>query len=576
MHATLLGQDVPALSGTVFDVVAGGLGPLSAALMAYQHATLQLEQETEEEGGLQALEKAHEALDQADGWGAHQRVAETLSQVSLEANVPFASLSGGLKRRALLARALVADPALLLLDEPTNHMDMASIQWLERFLKQEFGGRNPGKALMFISHDRMFLDRMATRILDLDRGRVTDWPGDYATYRRGREVAMEVETAQNALFDKKLAQEEVWIRQGIKARRTRNEGRVRALKQLRRERLARREKLGTVRMQLDVNERSGQQVVKVQGVSYHYEGQTLIRDFSTLIQRGDKVGVMGPNGSGKTTLLRLLLGELAPQTGRVRMGTRLDVAYFDQLRAVLDDNKTVQESVGDGQQEVDFQGKRRHIISYLQDFLFTPDRARSPVRILSGGERNRLLLARLFLKSSNVLVMDEPTNDLDVETLELLEALLVDYSGTLLLVSHDRAFLNHVVTSTLVFEGEGRVGEYVGGYDDWLAQRPEGPAPSSAKPSIPTPAKRPDRVRVKKMSFKEKQELESLPERIEIWETEQATLHATMADPDSYRAQEGGRWTHEEMKATTARLAFLEKTLAQAYERWQALEVLSG
>ena len=563
MRTARLEQDVPAtFSGTVFDVVAGGLGPLSGSLMAYHHASLRLEQGGDA-ASLQALEQAQEALDRQNGWGAQQQVAEIVSQMSLEPSMDFAILSGGLKRRVMLARALVAKPNLLLLDEPTNHMDLDAIQWLETFLLQESGGRNNSGALFFISHDRLFLDRLATRILELDRGQLTSWPGNYNSYRERKELALETESMQNALFDKKLAQEEVWIRQGIQARRTRNEGRVRALERLRLERVARRDKQGKVRLQLDEGERSGKQVIEVRNITHAYDGLPVVRDFSTLIHRGDKVGVIGANGSGKTTLLRLLLGELSPEKGRVRLGTRLEIAYFDQLRSLLDENKTVQESVGEGRHEVTFQGKVRHIISYLQDFLFTPDRARSPVKILSGGERNRLLLARLFLKPSNVLVMDEPTNDLDVETLELLEGLLVDYTGTLLLVSHDRAFLNNVVTNTLVFEGEGRIGEYVGGYDDWLAQRPQAVKLPSIKP--PAPTKKPEKSPKNKLSFKEQQELAALPGQIEALEVEQNSLHTTLADPDFYRDIIGSQTTH-------ARLEVVERSLVETYSRWQFLE----
>ena len=563
MRTARLEQDVPAaFSGTVFDIVAGGLGPLSRALMAYHHASSRLEQGGDA-SSLQALERAQEALDRQNGWGAQQRVAEIASQMSLEPSMDFSTLSGGLKRRVLLARALVAEPNLLLLDEPTNHMDLDAIQWLETFLLQESGGRNNSGALFFISHDRLFLDRLATRILELDRGQLTSWPGNYNSYRQRKALALETEVMQNALFDKKLAQEEVWIRQGIQARRTRNEGRVRALERLRLERQARRDKQGKVRLQLDVGERSGKQVIEARGITYAYNGLPVVRDFSTTILRGDKVGVIGANGSGKTTLLRLLLGELFPEKGLVRLGTRLEIAYFDQLRSLLDENKTVQESVGEGRHEVTFQGKSRHIISYLQDFLFTPDRARSPVKILSGGERNRLLLARLFLKPSNVLVMDEPTNDLDVETLELLEGLLVDYAGTLLLVSHDRAFLNNVVTSTLVFEGEGRVGEYVGGYDDWLAQRPQKVESPWIKPVAP--ARKTESSPKKKLSFKEQQALAMLPEQIEALETEQNNLHTTLAAPDFYRDIIGSQ-------TASRRLEEVERALAEAYSYWQLLE----
>lgn len=581
LRVARLTQEVPeGLAGTVWEVVAGGLGALSGFLTAYHQASLQLERAGGKASALQALEEAHEALDRVAGWGDQQRVTEILSQMSLEPDTPFTALSGGLKRRVLLARALATDPDLLLLDEPTNHLDLDAIQWLENFLKPETGGRTYRGTLFFVSHDRLFLDRLATRILELDRGRLTDWPGDYAAYRQRKETLLEVETAQQALFDKKLALEESWIRQGIQARRTRNEGRVRALERLRRERQARREQPGTVRMSLATGERSGKMVVEARQVTYSYDHIPFIRHFSTRIQRGDKVGIIGPNGAGKTTLLRLLLGELKPDEGTIHLGTRLEVAYFDQLRTRLDDHKTVIESVGEGRQEVFFNGKTRHIISYLQDFLFTPDRARSPISILSGGERNRLLLARLFLKSSNVLVMDEPTNDLDVETLELLEALLVDYTGTLLLVSHDRTFLNNVATSTLVFEGNGEIGEYVGGYDDWLAQRPAptlspqpapkgGEAARKEEPAQPRKEER-NRGRKRRLSFKEQQELAALPRQIEMLEEEQKTLFQRVAEPDFYRR------ANSEVVATTSRLNALEEELAVAYERWQTLEALAN
>ncbi len=571
LRVARLEQEVPeGLSGTVLEVVTSGLGAVRGGLTAYHQASLRVE--SGEASALQSLAEAHEALDRLDGWGDQQRVSEILSQMSLPADRPFADLSGGLKRRVLLARALVTAPDLLLLDEPTNHLDLEAIQWLETFLKPETGGRGYGGTLFFVSHDRLFLDRLATRILELDRGRLTDWPGDYAAYRRRKETALEVETAQQALFDKRLALEESWIRQGIQARRTRNEGRVRALERLRRERRARREQTGTVRLQLATGDLSGKVVVEARQVTYCHDGVPLIRDFSTLIQRGDKVGVIGANGVGKTTLLRLLLGELTPDQGTIRLGTRLEVAYFDQLRAQLDEGKTVIESVGGGRQEIVFNGKTRHIISYLQDFLFTPDRARSPVGILSGGERNRLLLAALFLKPSNVLVMDEPTNDLDVETLELLEALLVDYAGTVLLVSHDRTFLNHVATCTLVFEAEGRVGEYVGGYDDWLAVAPQAVKKGPDVVAVAVLSKGEGRVRERKkrLSFKEQQELTALPGQIGAMEEEQETLHRTVADPAFYRRGA------DEIVATTTRLEQLERSLALAYERWQQLEELAG
>ncbi|MEO5339217.1 MAG: ATP-binding cassette domain-containing protein [Magnetococcus sp. MYC-9] len=560
---------------TLMKLLAGELQPDSGELIRQKGLRVaRLEQEVPRNLAGTVLEVV--TLDRLEGWGNQQRAAEILSQMSLPAEADFAQLSGGMKRRVLLARALVTGPDLLLLDEPTNHLDLEAIQWLEEFLLPSAGGRGYRGTLFFVSHDRLFLDRLATRILELDRGRLTDWPGDYAAYRRRKETALEVESAQQALFDKKLAQEESWIRQGIQARRTRNEGRVRALERLRRERRARREQSGNARLQLASGELSGKRVVEVRHIQYTYAGRPLIRDFSTRIQRGDKVGVIGANGVGKSTLLRLLLGELRPDQGTVQLGTRLEVAYFDQLRSLLDENRTVIDSVGEGRQEILFNGKTRHIMSYLQDFLFSPERARSPVSVLSGGERNRLLLARLFLRPANVLVMDEPTNDLDVETLELLESLLVAYTGTLLLVSHDRAFLNNVVTSTLVFEGDGRIGEYVGGYDDWLAQRPP-PAerdsvPGTGRGEEPSRSKPEPRIRerTRRLSFKEQQELALLPGRIETLETEQAHLHAAVATPEFYRRGA------DEVVATTRRLEELEQLLATAYERWQLLEELAN
>ncbi|WP_130471635.1 ATP-binding cassette domain-containing protein [Candidatus Magnetaquicoccus inordinatus] len=574
MRVARLEQEIPEqLSGTVLEVITDGLGPLCHALTSFHQASQELAQEQTPQA-LSVMSRAQELLDHLDGWAVQQRVMELTSLLSLPVDLPFVTLSGGLKRRVLLARALISEPDLLLLDEPTNHLDVEAIQWLEDFFRAENSSRTYRGTLFFVSHDRLFLDRLATRILELDRGRLSDWPGDYATYRHRKEAVLEAELQQQAQFDKKLAQEESWIRQGIQARRTRNEGRVRALERLRRQRRQRREQTGVVRLQAESGELSGKIVVETKQISYHYAGVPIIRNLTTTIQRGDKIGIIGPNGVGKTTLLRLLLGELPPEQGSVRLGTRLEVAYFDQLRSRLDENKTVLEAVADGQQEILFHGKRRHIMGYLQDFLFSPERARSPVSVLSGGERNRLLLARLFLRPSNVLVMDEPTNDLDVETLELLEALLVDYSGTVLLVSHDRTFLNHVVTSTLVFSGGGEIIEYVGGYDDWLAQRPA-PLPSTPAHSPPatgkikTESKPRERERKRRLSFKEQQELAALPGRIEELESEQQQLHQQVADPAFYRRGS------EEILATTSRLSSLDNALAEAYERWQVLEQLA-
>ncbi len=454
--------------------------------------------------------------------------------MKLDPRAPFETLSAGLKRRVVLARGLVRDPDVLLLDEPTNHLDIEAISWLEEFLLRH------GGTLLFVTHDRMFLQRLATRIVELDRGGLIDWSCDYVAFQKRKAAALEAEAGQWAEFDKKLAREEVWVRQGVKARRTRNEGRVRELEKLREARRARREREGLVRMRVQEARRSGKLVIEAEGVSCGYGSELpVIRDFSTLIMRGDKVGIIGPNGSGKTTLLRLLLGELPPRQGGVRHGVHLQVAYFDQLRAQLDEDKSVLDNLSDGSDTILFNGRPRHLMGYLQDFLFSPERARSPVRILSGGERNRLLLARLFAKPSNLLIMDEPTNDLDTETLELLEELLLDYPGTLLLVSHDRAFLNNVVTSTLVFEGEGRVGEYVGGYDDWLRQRPPASPEKAEKAAARSEKPRPVRERRPTLSFKEQRELEALPPRIESLEAEQAELVQTLSDPSFYR-QGGG------------------------------------
>ncbi|MBM4055541.1 MAG: ATP-binding cassette domain-containing protein [Planctomycetes bacterium] len=493
--------------------------------------------------------------------GRHQ-IDKTTSQMQLDPHAQFNTLSSGLKRRVLLARGLVCDPDILLLDEPTNHLDIDSINWLEEFLLRYDG------TLLFVTHDRSFLKKLATRIIELDRGVLSSWTCNYETFLMRKQAVLDAEEKQNALFDKKLAQEEKWIRQGIKARRTRNEGRVRELEKMRKIRSERRQRTGTALLQMQESERSGAVVIKVEGATYGYDTNPVINNFSTTIMRGDKVGIIGPNGSGKTTLLRLLLGQLTLQKGTVRHGTQLQIAYFDQLRAQLDENKSVFDNIGEGNDVITFNGKPRHVISYLQNFLFSPDRARVSVKILSGGERNRLLLARLFTKPSNVLVMDEPTNDLDVETLELLEELLLDYQGTLLLVSHDRAFLNNVVTSTLVFEGEGRINEYVGGYDDWLRQRVvtvQDDSPAKQPVSGIEPENKQSR-RPRKLSYKEKRELESLPHQIESMETEQKQLFQTMSDPIFY--QKG----KDEIEKLKGRASALECELAEAFQRWEILE----
>ncbi|MCM2355918.1 MAG: ATP-binding cassette domain-containing protein [Arenimonas sp.] len=563
-----LAQEVPqGLGGTVFDVVALGLGELGADLARYHHLLHDgADIDMVELGNVQAR------IDAGNGWQIEQRVEQVISKLDLPEDADFAALSGGMKRRVLLAQALVAAPDVLLLDEPTNHLDIESIAWLEEFLKN-FGG-----SVVFVTHDRQFLRNLATRILEIDRGQVTSWPGDYENFLRRREERLHAEAQANALFDKKLAQEEVWIRQGIKARRTRNEGRVTALKAMRRERAERREQQGNVRMAAASADKSGKRVFEAKDVDFAYGDRVLVKGFSTVIQRGDKVGLIGPNGSGKTTLLKLLLGQLQPTAGEIRTGTNLEVAFFDQLRGALREDWNALDNVSEGREFIEINGARKHVMGYLQDFLFSPERALAPITKLSGGERNRLLLAKLFAKPSNVLVMDEPTNDLDVETLELLEELLIDYQGTLILVSHDRELIDNVVTSSLVMEGNGRVGDYVGGYSDWLRQRPMAAriaAASAASPRLtpqvaptpkPAPATTPAAPAKRKLSYKEQRELDELPARIEALDGEIAALTARIQDPAFYRQPA------EEVTAANARLAALQAELEQAYARWQALE----
>ncbi len=497
-------------------------------------------------------------------WRRKQQVETVLSKSNLDGRLECESLSAGMKRRVLLAKALVRRPDLLLLDEPTNHLDLDGICWLEDFLLRL------GTTLVFVTHDRMFLRKLATRIVEIDRGQLTGWDCDHPTYLKRKQAALEAETRQQALFDKKLAREETWIRKGIMARRTRNEGRVRALEAMRQERRQRRELPGQARMRLQEAQRTGRLVIKADGVSFAYGDEPVIRDLSTTIMRGDKIGVIGPNGSGKTTLLRLLLGELRPRQGSVRHGTSLQVAYFDQLHAELDEEQSVQDNVSGGSDSVVVDGKKKHILGYLQDFLFTPDRARSPVKRLSGGERNRLLLARLFTKPANVLVMDEPTNDLDSETLELLEEILIEYQGTLLIVSHDRDFLNNVVTSTLVLQGQGLVKEYAGGYDDWLVQRKEDETPQppkrTAHAQLKREAAREDRPR--RLKYGEQLELRALPGKIEKLEKTIAEVHAAMSDPEFYEQD------HAEITKAADELKQLEEELAGTYARWEELEAL--
>ncbi|MGD2057012.1 MAG: ATP-binding cassette domain-containing protein [Gammaproteobacteria bacterium] len=560
-----LAQEVPLVSrDTVFDVVAGGLSGLGQLLSEYHHAATQLAQ-SPAPGDIENLANLQHRLEAADGWKLEQRVETVLSRLRLEGNAGFHTLSGGWQRRVMLARALVCEPDVLLLDEPTNHLDIEAIAWLEAFLREYTG------ALLFVSHDRAFVRRLATRILELDRGRLTSWPGDYDAYLQGKAEQLEVEARHAVQFDRKLSREEAWIRQGIKARRTRNEGRVRALQALREERRRRRERAGRAKLQLEEGTLSGKRVLEAEGIGKRFGEQAVIRDFSVIIQRGDRIGIIGPNGAGKSTLIRLLLGELPPDGGRIRRGTGLQVAYFDQQREQLDPQATVMESVADGSRRVTIQGRSRHVAGYLQEFLFPPERLHSPVSSLSGGERNRLLLARLFARPANLLVMDEPTNDLDVETLERLEEVLLDYRGTLLLVSHDREFLDNVVTSTLVFEGEGRIGEYIGGYSDWQRQVAGAPPPAIREPqSTVAPAAPVRGSPPRKLSYKDRRELEALPARIETLEKELGRLQDTVNAAAFYRQSQ------EEITTTLADLERLNAELGACYARWEALEAVQS
>jgi len=496
----------------------------------------------------------------SDGVDPHEarlKIEQTTSQLDLDPEIELATLSGGQKRRALLAGALILDPDLLMLDEPTNHLDINAINWLEGFLLRL------KKTMVFISHDRTFIGNLATRIVELDRGRLQDYRCNYKTFLERRQDVLNAEDKEWARFDQKLAEEEVWIRKGIKARRTRNMGRVRELMKMRDERRQRRDRTGNVKLQLETAERSGQMVMEAKGLNFTFPDRLIIDDFSTRIMRGDRIGLIGPNGSCKSTLLKILTGQLQPTGGTLRQGTNLQIAYFDQLRDQLDENKSVKDTLADEHDQVIIGGKPRHVYGYLQDFLFTPERARTPVRVLSGGEKNRLLLARLFLNPANVLILDEPTNDLDMETLDLLEELLLDFKGTVLLVSHDRSFLNNVVTSSLVFSGDGKIEEVIGGYDDWLATQKTVYKPETPKKEKPLRQKE----RPRKRSFKEKRELEELPCRIDALEKEQDDIHGQLADPELYKTDQG-----ERINTLKARLAAVEEELEAAFLRWEELE----
>ncbi|PWU26886.1 ABC transporter ATP-binding protein [Pseudomonas sp. RW407] len=560
-----LPQELPvADERTVYDVVAEGLAEVGELLSRYHHLSLHIQSEDD----LTQLARVQQALEARDGWRLQQLVETTLTRLQLPADKTLAELSGGWRRRVLLAQALVAEPDLLLLDEPTNHLDIGAIAWLEEALSGFQG------AVLFITHDRAFLQAVANRILELDRGHLIDWKGDYASFLVHKEQQLAAEEAANALFDKRLAQEEVWIRQGIKARRTRNEGRVRALKAMRNERAERRERTGKASFQLETAEKSGKQVIVAEKVGFaHPGGEPLIRDFSLVLQRGDRIGLLGANGTGKTSLLKLLLGDLQPTSGSIKEGTRLEVAYFDQLRHQLEPEKTVIDNIAEGREFITINGQNRHVLSYLGDFLFTPQRARTPVKALSGGERARLLLAKLFSKPANLLVLDEPTNDLDVETLELLEEVLLSFDGTVLMVSHDREFLDNVVTSTLVFEGEGRVREFVGGYNDWLRQ---GGSPrllgvgeeKAAKPAAepaPQAAAAPEAAK-KKLSYKLQRELEAIPGQIDALEAELAGVQGEISAPSFYQRPA------EETRVVLERLDRLQAELDRLIERWAELE----
>ncbi len=563
---TQLEQEVPQdMSGSVYEVVAGGLAETGALLAQFNQLSAQTE--NQDDAWMKQLEDVQQKLEACDGWKFSQNIDSIISLLTLDEHADFAQLSGGVKRRVLLARALVQDPDILLLDEPTNHLDISVIQWLEEFLL------NYKATLIFITHDRSFLRRLATRIVEIDRGVASSWPGDYDNFLRRKEEQLDAENAENARFAKKLAEEEVWIRKGIKARRTRNEGRVRALEAMRREHAAIRKRQGNAKLQMDSGEKSGKKVVEAKNICYGIDGKSLVDDFSILIQRGDRIGLIGPNGVGKTTLLRLLLGRLEPTSGTAELGTSLQVAYFDQLRDQLDENQSVKDNLDRGADNITINGKSKHVISYLQDFLFTPQRANSPVNSLSGGERNRLMLAKLFIKPANVLVLDEPTNDLDVETLELLEDLLLNYEGTVIIVSHDRTFINNLVSSCLIFEGNGIIREYIGSYDECMQQQKEraaneAAAKSKQKPVTVTANKVSNQPKGsgKKLSFKLQHELDNLPKEIEILEQKIEAIEAEMASAAFFKQD------HAAAQKVTDKFQLLQKELDHKFARWEELE----
>lgn len=554
-------------NGSVFAEVARGLGTLAQTLLDYHQVSHALgEKGADTAALLDRMQQLQGVLETQNGWSIHHKVETAINRLDLQEDAIVGTLSGGGRKRVALARALVVSPDVLLLDEPTNHLDFASIEWLEEML-QSFSG-----SVIFITHDRRFLDNVATRIIELDRGELKSFSGNFSAYQQKKVELLEIEAIHNRKFDKVLSQEEVWIRKGIQARRTRNEGRVRRLEALRLERAARRDRIGNVNFRVDAGQYSGKMVAELEHVTKCYGNKIIIQDFSCRIMRGDRVGLLGPNGAGKSTLLMLILGELQPDSGTIRLGTKLSIAYFDQLREQLDEDKTLVDSISQGSEFVEINGVRRHVISYLEDFLFPPQRARSPVKSLSGGERNRLLLARLFTRPANVLVLDEPTNDLDIETLELLETLLQDYTGTLFLVSHDRAFIDNVVTQAIVFEGEGYLREYAGGYQEWVQSRSNVKALQQANNSSAKSAVKSPQVKKSKssgsvgLSYQEARELEVLPEKIDILEKEQEAVSRRLSDPAIYKNN------HNEAMVLQARAVELEQELATCYSRWEVLE----